>query len=438
MPAVYPDRNIRKYLFPFFFGINLFLVLMLLAAPSQSRAEDKKLVKKINIVGNKRTKERVILKELTFGIGSKINYDDIRASRQNLLNLELFSEVVISESIPYPDGRIDIEVLVKEKWSILPLPVMSRTSDGEIRLGVKYEDFNLGGRNHYFVIKAYNKWANDFENELGGFYSGSIQARNFLKTSYTFFPEISRGKTLEETYSDGVLISQYENDIKEYKFNLSKELDHTEVGIMYSSRKSRFKFLSGEPQLYNDTSVNSIGTFVIFDKTNNLGRYVYEGYKLSFSISNSNKNIGSDVEATTYSASFAHFLSFYGRKNLAYQISATYIAGNTAKDLLASIGGSTSLRGYETGQFKGDRAIQLNTEYRFPLTERYWGGVTFLDGGYAWPEGDSVNAGDIKWSIGLGLRLFIKQLVKGVGRLDVAYNLSQKTFKGYMGVHHIF
>jgi outer membrane protein insertion porin family len=147
--------------------------------------------------------------------------------------------------------------------------------------------------------------------------------------------------------------------------------------------------------------------------------------------------MGSSNNSVTYTAGLSRYIPIDG-KNIAYRLIAAYGSGGGERGVLIGTGGSTSIRGYEKGEFEGNRMIQLNSEYRFPITDKYWGGVLFLDGGNAWKRGDSIDIGDINWSTGLGLRLFIKKLVKGVGRLDVAYNMERDEYKAYLGVHHTF
>jgi len=397
-----------------------------------------RVVHKIVITGNKRTLDRIILEELTFKADDTITDSDISESRQNLMNTELFSDVHFRESDVPKKGMVDVEIHVKEKWSILPLPYLARTSDAENRLGMRYQDFNLTGRGHYLEIKVINKWANDFKNNLGVFYSARLETKNFLKTHLNIAPAFSSGKTLEQTFADGTLVSEYNKDIKSNDFIVSHEFGYFEVGAAYSNRVSSYEFLSGLRQPFNDSKIISLGAFIGYDRVNNLGNYIFDGYRLMLSMSNSNKLVGSDINAMVYGIDYNRFILMNGKNNLAYRVKGTVITGDASEDILATVGGSTSLRGYENAEFEGDRAIQMNSEYRFPLTPRYWGGTFFMDGGNAWSEGSSIKLSDLHWSAGIGIRLFIKQLVRGVGRLDWAYNLSRKEYKLYMGAHHTF
>ena len=69
----------------------------------------------------------------------------------------------------------------------------------------------------------------------------------------------------------------------------------------------------------------------------------------------------------------------------------------------------------------GTRVIEGNLEYRFPLTARAFEGVTFVDFGHVWAEGQEVELSDIVWTPGLGIRYYS---TIGPIRLDLGYRTS--------------
>jgi outer membrane protein insertion porin family len=405
--------------------------------PAKSEPFTKWKVEAIEIAGNKRTKNRVILEEMTFRTGDIISENDLELSRQNIMNLELFSDVNLNMVKAEQEGKIKIAVRVKEKWSILPLPVAGRNSDGDLKLGLQYEDFNLGGRAHYLKIRYYKKWANDADDKLGSHYSARWTAKNFLKRDITFEPSFKKGDELDETYEDGQVVSKYKIKNKYYSFKLSKDYKNHSFGAGYSYGNREHTHLEGRKEEHEDTKTRTISLFTGVGKVNNLGHYLFEGSRLNLSLAYSHGTLGSSTNSVTYTAGLSRYIPI-GGKNIAYRLLAAYGSGGGERGVLIGTGGSTSIRGYEKGEFEGNRMIQLNSEYRFKITDKYWGGVLFLDGGNAWKRGNSINIGDLNWSAGLGLRLFIKKLVKGVGRLDVAYNMERDEYKAYLGIHHTF
>ena len=82
-------------------------------------------VRKINIEGNKRTRDKIILRELSFKLGKfyqrgAIN-EELERSRQNIFNLDLFISVDLD--VEEIDSDIIITIKVKERLYLLPLPI---------------------------------------------------------------------------------------------------------------------------------------------------------------------------------------------------------------------------------------------------------------------------------------------------------------------------
>lgn len=77
------------------------------------------------------------------------------------------------------------------------------------------------------------------------------------------------------------------------------------------------------------------------------------------------------------------------------------------------LGGSDSLRGFDTQRFTDNVRFFSNTELRYHLRnmqlfKQYleWHGVGFVDTGQVWPGLDEVGPGGLHWSGGVGLRIY--------------------------------
>lgn len=96
-----------------------------LIAISPSAAK-KYIVNNITVSGNNRTKDKIILRELTIKPGDTIDQSNLDAevlrSKNNVLNTSLFNFVRI-DTIPFFENHIDIHIDVKERWYIFPVPI---------------------------------------------------------------------------------------------------------------------------------------------------------------------------------------------------------------------------------------------------------------------------------------------------------------------------
>lgn len=133
-------------------------------------------IREIFIAGNKKTRNSVVLREIPFQVGDKIMKQDLSSkledARRLLMNTVLFLEVVVAPK-KFDGNFIDVQITVKERWYIFPVPYfkivdrnmnqwlveqkgkLSRTNYG---LNVYYNNFT--GRNDklsLLVLEGYTK-----------------------------------------------------------------------------------------------------------------------------------------------------------------------------------------------------------------------------------------------------------------------------------------
>lgn len=122
----------------------------------------------VTIMGNKTTRERIILRELVIKEGDSLAsdalYERLERCRQNLMNTGLFNTVTVMPL--YLDQRsVIVEVTVNERWYIWPALIFDLadpnfntwwlTKDFDrVNYGLYLYKYNLRGRNETAYIKA--------------------------------------------------------------------------------------------------------------------------------------------------------------------------------------------------------------------------------------------------------------------------------------------
>ncbi len=122
---------------------------------------------KISISGNRITRGYIIERELPFKAGDSLSLGAITESfariRERLINTRLFNEVEVSLK-EFRGYSIDIQIDVKERWYIFPLPYVrpvdrnfTAWADEGYSLkrfdyGLKYSHYNFTGRNDFLRI----------------------------------------------------------------------------------------------------------------------------------------------------------------------------------------------------------------------------------------------------------------------------------------------
>lgn len=96
------------------------------------------------------------------------------------------------------------------------------------------------------------------------------------------------------------------------------------------------------------------------------------------------------------------------------------------------LGEDTGLRGYANREFIANQRFVIGIEDRIFTPFQLWfvrfGAAIFIDGGTVWNGTDELKTGQWHMSTGLGLRLGIPKISRGIIRIDCAYNVDRKRF----------
>jgi outer membrane protein assembly factor BamA len=112
-----------------------------------------KKINSLTLIGNKKTKREIILRELILHEGdsireNKIN-DAVQHSKENLLNTSLFNFVDIFYKTE--DSLIDVIIVVSERWYIWPLPIFELV-DRNLNEWLLTKDFSRTNYGLYLAI----------------------------------------------------------------------------------------------------------------------------------------------------------------------------------------------------------------------------------------------------------------------------------------------
>lgn len=122
----------------------------------------------IVFTGNKRTKEKIMLRELNFKVGDTLTIHEMEnaktRSQQNMINTSLFNFVTITPKVNEALKTIDVIIDVKERWYVWPSPIFEvqdrnfnswwATKDlFRINYGMFLDFQNVRGRNENLVLK---------------------------------------------------------------------------------------------------------------------------------------------------------------------------------------------------------------------------------------------------------------------------------------------
>jgi outer membrane protein assembly factor BamA len=134
------------------------------------------VVKSICITGNKKTKEKILIRELPVKVGDQIYHSTLDSMlercKQQLVNLGLFNVVRVTHT--QHEGESEINIFVIERWYSWPIPIFQIADRNfnqwwiekdlqRINYGIELAQFNLRGRNETLRLKIQNGFTRKVE-----------------------------------------------------------------------------------------------------------------------------------------------------------------------------------------------------------------------------------------------------------------------------------
>ncbi|MBL1261525.1 MAG: BamA/TamA family outer membrane protein [Thiotrichaceae bacterium] len=403
------------------------------------------IIDEIRFVGNEKTLSIVMLQEMQVKAGDPVDLLLIENDRQAIMDLRLF-KFVYADVIDIENRQV-LQIMVSEKYYIFPLPRLNRSADGDISYGVRLKMDNLGGLNQRLRL-TYKKVDGCCD---------TLGKSNEFYISYDY-PRIAGspfGLRVGMRYSDTPvedktikgITSTYSRDYRAFNFSINRWLrkDSPSAGWAVNAgpfwREAKYNYESGQPDLYSD------GVSVGLDLGITYGRihdYLYsrEGTEYGYSIQIGARALGSDETFTQNNFYYRryHYLNGERHHNLNAQFLMGFAGGRRplSGDFF-TVGGSSTLRGYEKGAFTGESFFALNLEYLSPIRGNFDSrGVLFVDLGNAYNDNRTIDMTDLKSSAGFGLRYKVKSFMNVDLRFDAAYAFDIKDVAVYFSSRGMF
>ena len=378
----------------------------------------------IEFQGNHRTKTKVLRREMLLDKGDLFDEVLFQASLQRIRNLGLYYKVS-GEVVPIagtPDMRLIVRV--HEKWSILPLPEIDVSDEGNVKLGIDYTDYNFRGEDQLLKLKVKHAFGTDAAQDRGDSVSLGLALPEVHDTPYDV--DVGLGWA-----SDGEASSHSDLTITDQSNATSVDLN-LEVHYLRREGTSRRRMGVGLTLNYVDQTndagesqsswVNSIQFNHSLDSVDDY-TYTFAGHRWGYTVKLFTAALGSNANALKLDMGYQWYWKF-GDQNLTARARTGYTVGPDAEEVGFSIGGGSSLRGIDKDSLKGAGVWLGNLEYRTPRAWNWLGGAAFVDAGSAGEESDLIDPRRVAAGGGFGLRIYIGRLVQGVLRLDLAYGYS--------------
>lgn len=380
---------------------------------------------RIDIVGNERTQDRVIRRELRLDEGELYSGSKLRRSRQRLNNLQYFEEVNIDTRARAGDDLLDLEVQLRERATGQFSAGLGFSSVEDVIFTVSVVQNNLFGRGQSLSANAY----------IGGI---SQDFSISFREPWLYGRPIGLGASVFNRAED---FQTFDVDRTGASLSLGRAIgEFTRISAAYRYEVLEISNLSENAsellqQSHGESTTSSVTPSFVRDSRDNVFN-PSEGSVNSFEI----QLAGLGGDNRYYRAIAASTWHFALPAEMTGFVRGRFGIGDGFGDrvLPASerffLGGVTTIRGFEfrdigpkdelNNPLGGTSFVQFNLEIGRSL-----GGVlrvvAFYDLGnvYGPPDSDDFDMGSLRRSAGLGIRI-----VTPIGpiRLDYGFKLDKK------------
>lgn len=390
-----------------------FCVSILIFAPAAAFPDCEHGYLEVEIIGNSKTKTRTI-KRLAKLEGECVPPEGVNAERirQDLLNSHLFSRVEVEVNAEKDVTRV--RIIVKDKWTIIPVPVLY-TSGEQSGGGMMILESNLLGRKKMLMGGVFfGTRGNRYE---GIYIDDAVWGSKWILVIRPLFME-----RILLRYDDEKEVYAYKDD-----FNLIfgilgyKITDHIApaVGLVY-----RYRDLSETedyPAPRNERSTAGAMCNLKLSYTKFVD-YYDKGFSGVFTFEHSLREFGADTIYGHFQATFEFVYP------ISIVLSRTFLEGgwSVGEDVGITnyyrLGGEYGYRGIpETGLWVSDYVV-FSQQFEQVLYRMKLGTFTiaeFSDNVFT-HEDDPVQ---IYYSVGVGLRAYLKEIAIPAVGVDAGYSL---------------
>lgn len=345
--------------------LNFWLVFVLFGSvlKGQTDSNSALIVRDIQIIGNRTTKDYVILREMSLKPGDTLSQAALELDRDNIYNLQLFNKVDVDYAVERQQATIF--VTVSERWYFIPYPILGMKYRDISKLyygaGVVHENFR--GRNEKLfanICFGYDRWF----------------MMNYQNPKITDNDDIfaGAGLTLQRIHNLSSGYGEYENSNVILSGTLGKRF-----GIYRSFYATAGYELweVNDPLIGRTVSPTGADRFFVammqyrYDTRNNK-EYTTNGTLISIALAKDGFG-ESDVNLVSAAYDIRKFFGFNGESGLGFHTSGSFTWGGLIPPYLHSFFGyDDRIRGYFYKVIEAEDKIAASIELRLPiLSPRY-------------------------------------------------------------------
>lgn len=367
------------------------------------------------ITGNKKTRDYIILRELEIRVGEPLDEEALQRDILHLLNLGVFSDVVI-EHQAVSDSEI-VFIRLEERFRIMPYPMFTYSEEDKWSYGGGILYRNFTGRNQ--TLSLYGLFGGITEYSVY-FYDPWIAGERI-----SFKGEVSRQERDNHFEDFHQTTSQLWGEIgRQWQYRLWL---YFKCGYMLVESDKPGKTMTGE-RFDSMPFIQFTGIYDTRDLWSNPSRGTAVTGKLGqFGL------IGEKPDFRFLQLTAAKFFPLEWGRTIGIMAGFSQKNGFLPEYERFHLGGWATVRGLELNRDQGNRELLTGFEYRVDILKTRHlaedfdfgiGGTIFFDNGAVWNGGDSID--ELKFYNGFGFGFRFLMPVVEVLRLDAAWTPNSK------------
>ncbi len=348
------------------------------------------VIDNIVITGNKKTKDNIILRELDVTPGEKYAYGELKKllnqDRNKIYNTSLFNVVEI-QTYDLSVDRVVIQVNVKERWYLYPIPkidfvdrnfndwVQNHGADwSRVNWGIKFTQYNFRGRNERLALLLQGGYTKQAGLQYAIPYidrnqrTGIAFRMDYSENTNTAFNTIDHDRKFVD--SNEIIRRQTNAGVSITRRHSFYNSHH--FGLDYSNTWVGDTVLTLNPNYFRD-GVNQQRFFVLgysfISDHRDIIAYPLSGYRFKISAFKKGLGIFDDMNMFQISSSYSKYWELDKRYFISNYISA-YASFPENQDYANATGlgyGNEIIRGYELWVIEGRNYFLNKTTFKKEL-----------------------------------------------------------------------
>lgn len=384
-------------------------------------------IENINLRGNTKTKNKVIMRELRMKKGDIFNKNAASRSIQRVYNTGYFEDVNV-RLLPGQRNPKDVIVeidVTEQKTGSVTIGAGYSDSDGLVgilglaetnlrgtgdKANISWEFGGNTDTNKNYIFSYTHPYLNDAGDSIGfSIFDRESEYDDYNEKGDSVAGYDRRTNGFNITY--GRVRSEYVSD---YITLETKRTKYTDWHSGYNYRNDAtdpnnagFDFAGMDYLGKNFGRTNSMTWSHVFDNRDN----VYDptkGKRLSFTGTWAGHGMGGDFDYFKFIAENRLYYKVGRAHVIAVRLMGGIATGDMPYNDLFTLGGADNLRGYEDDEFRGNKMYEVTVEYRYPIAKKIQG-VVFTDLGNAWGGVENIpwyhENNKLHYSGGMGFRI---------------------------------